>query len=415
MRKNNSGITFLIILLVLASLFFFAPNKGKSIIWVNLQKNYESHHDMEYDTDIAEFLSKNQQIYWPEDNQNRNFTNASLSYLRLVYKQNPELVETAPDLLLGNSDRPAVTNISYKSSSRGNFYDLGLEARSAICTISHNYTNLSETQIFNIAEDFASNITDCLIIHISSKKNADFVLIGTDHSLSLLTFKLVQKFEQDSKTGLFVFDEHVDIYGLEDNKNLVNKANIFGKLLLEGYVDYIVFLGVSDAAKEIIESSVSENFTRKEIFNKFNAYSDSDLRKVNWKHILNKEIRNMKKKGINKVMLSVDVDVLPIKYTGFEYSILAPAISKIRFANVNRTEQTLAEFPEGFLEGLEPDDIGIYIRFIKQSALANGIRFGTREGSVRLIGDIQELLPKQDLNFETTNATAKIAESFFKN
>lgn len=414
MRRNHNVIIILIFLLIFTLLLFFAPKKDKSIIWISLQKEHESYYDLEYDRDIAEFLSENQQIYGIEKDPDKDFINTSLSYLRLVYNQNPKSIEMSPNLLLHNFNKPITVDIFYRNSNKNNLYDLDIEAKSYSCSINNAYKSLSESQIFYIIENFAGNITNCLINQISSRRNTDFVLVGTDHALSFLTLKLAKRFEPNSKTGLFVFDEHVDIYGLEDDNNLVNKANIFGKLLLEGYADYIVFLGISDAAKEIIESSVGKNFTRKEIFNKFNTYSDSDLRNGKWKSIVNKEIQNMKKKGINKVMLSVDVDVLPTKYTGFEYSILAPAISKIRFRNINRTERTLAEFPEGFSEGIAPNDMDIYIKFIRQSALNNGMRFGAGKSSLRLLGDIQELLPKQDLNFETLRATEKIAESFFK-
>ena len=106
-------------------------------------------------------------------------------------------------------------------------------------------------------------------------------------------------------------------------------------------------------------------------------------------------------------MISVDMDVLPTKYTGFEYSMLAPAISSIRFEN--RSQPSFAEVEEGFSKGLEPSDIKNYIRHIKYQAAVNDIKFGVSNGNTTILGDIQELLPKQDLNNETTKAAAQIA------
>ena len=413
---NNRICLILIILLIILPLIIFAPKKDKEIIYIYLQKQVDFYDNLEYDSHVAEILSVNRRIRDEILNatEDKEFLNASFSYLEEVYRENPAGKDIIPLELLNNYKNPIIADISYNLMKKGDVRELRLHNKFNACTIDKDYLNLSKNEIHKTTENFAENAANCLFDYIISKKNADFVIVGTDHALSLLTIKIAKKMEPESKIGLFVFDEHIDIYGLEDRENVVNKANVFGKILLEGYAERAVFLGTSYIAKNISKASVSENFTRTDMFKRIKIYSDSDIRRQNLKRILDREILEMKSQGITNIIVSVDVDVLPSQYTGFEYSMIAPAIVKIKYNNINRT-QTLAEFSDGFSKGFEPQEINKYIRFIKNSALINGMKFGADKDTTKLLGDVQELLPKQDINFETTKATKTIADSFYGN
>ena len=412
--KNIKYAILICIFISLFTLLIFVPKTDSTIIWINLDGQSNLDDDLKYNKDIAEFITKNKNISNKFDTQeDRNFFNVSLSYINEVYSQNPNVKEYKPTLLLSNFNNPIIIDIFYYVNIKNNSYIVNLSAVFTNCKTVDNYEGFGNEEVYNFVEYFIENITDCFIKELTARKNTDFVFVGTDHGLSLLTIKLAKKMNPKSKIGLFVLDEHIDIYGIKDHANLVNKANVFGKLILEEYVDYIVFFGASDAAKSIVQTSVDKNFTRNDIFNKMSVYSDEDTRSNKWKHIISKEIYKMKKRGITNVLISVDVDVLPSQYTGFEYSILAPAIGIIRYGT-NRTDITLAEFPEGFSKGLEPEELRDYIRFIKYYSLRNGMHFGVTKNTIKILGDVQELLPSQDLSFDTTKAAKIIIDSYYQ-
>ncbi|MBI2660159.1 arginase family protein [Candidatus Woesearchaeota archaeon] len=402
----------LIALLFTALLVINAQKNEKVILWINLQKETNYYDDLEYGQDVAMFLNDSIETIGKKFEINSDdFSGISLSYLKEVYSQNPHPKTILPSELL-NYYKANIATISYNLTKEKDHSSLDIHFEYMDCLIIKTYSNLDDKEMYYITENFVENITRCIANSFIGKQT-DVVFAGTDHAISLLTFKAAKIIEPKSKIGLFVFDEHVDIYGLKDNENIVTKANVFGKLLLEGYVDYVVFIGSSEAAKSIIGTSADKNFTRKDIFDKISVYSDADLKESNFQHILNKEMNEMKKKGITNVMVSVDTDVLPLQYTGFEYSILAPAIGKIRHNGKNRTDLTLAEFQEGFSIGMEPYELKQHIGAIKYSTLSSGMNFGASNGSIIILGDIQELLPKQDINFETTKAAMEIVASLF--
>ena len=147
-----------------------------------------------------------------------------------------------------------------------------------------------------------------------------------------------------------------------------------------------------------------------------------ELKKLLKKHVekldavttdtVHKEIEKMRRRGTTNVMVSIDVDVLPSYYTGFEYSILAPSIGQILRLRKNNLEKVLAEFQDGFSKGFEPEELSSYVEMIKNSTLRNRMKFGAGR-TTKILGDVQELLPKQDINNATANATLIIIKSFF--
>ena len=245
-----------------------APKKEKEILWLSLQKETNLYDSMEYNNDIAENLRKNQRIdnKIPSIPENIDFYNKSLHYLKKVYNQNTATKENSALEILGGSQ---ITKISlhYNLTGKNNTFDIKLYYKSKACIINDSFFGIGKSKLHYITEYFTEYAANCLTNYMEARQSTDFVFVGTDHALSILTLKTAKKFKSTSKIGLFVFDEHVDIYDLEDYNNLVTKANIFGKMLLEGYVDYVTFFGASDIAKNIVETSVSENFTKRQIFN----------------------------------------------------------------------------------------------------------------------------------------------------
>lgn len=408
--KNNKNILVLIIFIILLLILIITKNKNKGVVFFTISKETPLHQDLEYNNNIADFLEKSNNQIIPLD-KSAKFINLSLVFLKYIHNQNPNVEEKLPLQILNNYRTKMIINLSYKLSDNKDFFDLELNGKAYKCSINEKYNKISEHKIYEVAEIFLDNITNCLFSYLTKEKS-NFVFVGIDHGLSLFTIKSAKKLDKNAKIGLFVFDEHVDIYDLKNKENLINKANVFGKLLLEGYVDYVVFLGTSDTAKQIVHESVDENFTRREIFEKISVYSDTDLIKNDYKTIINHEIKKMKDIGITNVMVSVDLDVLPPKYTGFEYSILAPAIGRILSITSDYKGKVLAEYPDGFSQGLEAKEINDYLRSIKQLASKNSIKFGVGK-ETKILGDVQELLTKQDLNNTTTYAAAQIVTSFF--
>ena len=407
---NNKVILLILMLLILILPFIFVK-KTDGIIWIFLEKKTTMHEDLEYGKSIAEFLEDKAIDNIPSKEINDKFVNLSLYYLKQVYNQNPNSEAALPNTILDKYTKSFTLNISYNLTTKGNSTLLNLYGNTNKCLINKNYSDLNESDIYYLAENFIDNVTNCLYINLLDKKS-NIVFLGTDHGLSIFTLKLAKKLEPDAKIGLFVFDEHVDIYDLEDYNNLVTKANIFGKMLLEGYVDYVTFFGASDIAKNIVETSVSENFTKRQIFNHMVVYSDEDSVGEDWNSVMSKEMKNMLERNITNVMVSIDLDVLPMDYTGFEYSILAPAIGQIMRLKKSYTDQVLGEYPEGFSVGFEPEELAVYVKSIKYHTLINGMKFGVGKTS-KILGDVQELLPNQDLNNDTVNAAMVIIQSFF--
>lgn len=394
----------LVIIILFIILYLYIANnlgiesKKVSIVWVNLEK--ETYKDsLEYDHDIKLYLQKNNfSIFDGED----RFLQLSLSKLNKVDLQ--QNISQSISFLLSNA---ISIDSGYSVLGSNDRFNLSIYTKYNDCYSESNFTNIYESEFYNITENFIESFANCLYNILTKQKTNHYLFVGNDHGLSYLTFKIAKKLAPESKIGLFVFDEHVDIYGLKDKDNVVNKANVFGKLILEGYVDYVVFIGHSEIAKSNYQNSVQENFTRKDLFNKIEVYSDKDIAGYKWRRLMSRSMSNMKKEGITNIMVSIDIDVLPTEYTGFEYSILAPAISKIRFG-ANRSDITLAEVPEGFSKGLDAKDLRNYIKHIRNEAILNNIKYGVYRNETLLIGDVQELLTKQDFNMETTKAVKKI-------
>jgi len=410
MDNKRLILFFVVLLLILFSILFKKSNA--EIVFINIDKETTFHQDIEYSNEIVQFLSKGNRLInqiLPKD-ESIKLINLSLQYLKQIYHQNPSSSKILPTQILNNYQN-LIVNISYNLTYKKDFVNLKLHGSTNNCLITKKYSSIPEKDVYDIAENFVDNVTNCLYDYIIKKKS-NFVFVGTDHGLSIFTIKLAKKLKPNSKIGLFVFDEHVDIYDLEDEYNIITKANVFGKMLLEGYVDYIVFIGASDTAKDIVEISVNENFTKKHIFDQMSVYSDKDLENGSIKAIINKEIEKMRRRGTTNVMVSIDVDVLPSYYTGFEYSILAPSIGQILRLRKNNLEKVLAEFQDGFSKGFEPEELSSYVEMIKNSTLRNRMKFGAGR-TTKILGDVQELLPKQDINNATANATLIIIKSFF--
>lgn len=378
---------------------FIAENSEKtSIVWINLEK--ETANNLEYASDISNYIAANGNVI---ENKDDKFLQQSFNQLYAMYMQNPTAEPREPF----NEIVAPKLSVRYNYSTAVNSTRLAMQYNSSECS---HYANLSikEHEIYSSAEAFIENITACITSMISGR-NSNYIFVGTDHGLSVLTFKAAKKLSPDAKIGVVVFDEHVDIYGTKNENNLIGKENVFGKLLIEEYADYIVFLQASETAKDWTQYSVDQNFTRYDIFKRMEIYSDNDLADGKWQQILANSLGNMKKSGVTNILISVDLDGLPTGYTGFEYSILAPAIAAIRFGN--RSQPSFAEVEEGFSKGLEPFEIKSYISYIKYQAAIDGIKFGVSNGNTTILGDIQELLPKQDLNNETARAASQIIKS----
>ncbi|MBI2657832.1 arginase family protein [Candidatus Woesearchaeota archaeon] len=399
MKISKCALAFLFFLLLFAWQFITENTaETSSVVWISLEKEPMS-KNLEYAGDIRDYIAASGKI---TENIDDKFLLQSFRQLSKVHAQNPDAETREPEI----ENIKERVNIQYNISSLENTTRLIMQYSAEECSPDYRELMLKDTEIYNSTEEFAGKITAC-IKRLISGKYSSYIFIGTDHGLSLLTFKAAKEINPNAKIGIIVFDEHVDIYGTRDKENIVGKENIFGKLLIEGYADYIVFLGASEAAKQWAQYSVGQDFTRYDIFKIMEIYSDKNLADGKWQPVLSGSIRNMREAGITNIMISVDLDVLPTKYAGFEYSILAPAIASIRFEN--RSQPSFAESEEGFSEGLEPIEIKHYIRHIKYQAAVNGIKFGTSNGNITILGDIQELLPKQDLNNETARAASQIA------
>jgi len=366
------------------------------IVILELDKKSDFDAGLEYDSSISGLLTKNKLI------ADSKFMNQSIMYLEKVRTQHPNPANYLGDLF---PEYPsAYINPGYNVSKTNETYSTSF-FEDQICKIGIKKENLSQEELFYEAEDFINYIYYC-IKNETVSKNGNYVFVGNDHAMSYFTFRLAKEIDAKSKIGLFVFDEHVDIYDLKDSGNLLNKANIFGKLILEGYVDYAIFLHISDRAKEIANSSTELSGKKDMMFSRISVYSSKDL-EANYEKTIENEISRMKEKGVNTIMVSFDVDALPIQYTGFEYSVLAPGIAAIRYGNISRN-QTLAEFEDGFSEGIEPAEFSKYISTIKKISKKKNIKFGAGN-NVNILGDFQEILPGQDMDNETTIATREMA------
>lgn len=399
---SNEFAAFLFLIFLFTFIGFLENNARLSIVWINLERE-SAYEDVEYGQDTADYMGSGKEF-----SSHSQFLQQSFQTLSKVYVQNPNPEKHAGPKF--DKKPEANIDIKYNFSTSGNHTRLAMQYNSDWCSPLYANFLIKEAEIYNATESFADNITNCIVSSISNQ-NSSYLFIGTDHGLSLLTVKAAKKLDYQSKIGIIVFDEHVDIYGMRNENNIIGKENVFGKLLAEGYADYIVFLETSESAKKWFRYTANQNFTRNEIFERMEVYSDFDLNNGKWQAVLSKSINKMKKEGITNIMISFDLDTLPTAYTGFEYSIIAPAIAEIRFGG-NRTNPSFAEVEEGFSEGIKPAEIKSYISHIKYHAAISGIKFGVTNGNSIILGDIQELLPKQDLNNETTRAASQIA-SFF--
>ena len=371
------------------------------IVILELDKKSDFDAGLEYGTSISGFPAKNKPI------ADSRLVNQSFMYLEKVRTQHPNPANYLGDLF---PEYPsAYINPGYNISKTNGTYSASF-FENQICKIGIRKENLSQDELFYEAEKFIDSLYNC-IKDESESKSGNYVFIGNDHAMSYFTFRLAKELDTKSKIGLFIFDEHIDIYGIKDSGNLLNKANIFGKMILEEYVDYAAFLHVSDMAKEIANSSTELVEKKSMLFSRISVYSSKDL-ELNYEKVIENEISRMKEKGVNTIMVSFDVDALPIQYTGFEYSVLAPGIAAIRYGNISRN-QTLAEFEEGFSEGIEPAEFSKYISTIKKISKKKNIKFGTGN-KVNILGDFQELLPGQDLDNKTTIATREMAAALME-
>jgi hypothetical protein len=350
-KSLSYAIAFILLLLVLE---YAQEDTESSIVWVSLEKE-SMYGNLEYAGDISNYISADKNIIEKIDDK---FLLQSFGQLFRIHQQSPNQDKTA---------RPEIerikqnVNIWYNLSFLGDSARLIMQYGADGCGLHYKDLDIKEPEIYDATEKFIENISACITTSISSQ-NSSYTFLGTDHGLSLLTVKAAKKLDPKAKIGIIVFDEHVDIYGTKDKNNIIGKENVFGKLLVEGYAEYIVFLQTSEAAKQWAKYSVDQNFTRHDIFKKTEIYSDKDLMKGKWKAILSKSMINMKKAGITNIIISIDLDALPTRYTGFEYSIIAPAIAAIRFGS-NRSEPSFAETEEGFSKGLEVIEIKNYNRW----------------------------------------------------
>ena len=414
MRSNPPiGYLFLATLLFTTLLlgFILYLQTPVAVIWIPHKTSINFPDSLSYDKNIAISLQKNNRNL----SKNNTFLATSYDYLQQVYFQNPHAEEATPSLS-GNQQtldiRENITlltdiqtyynestqfNVSFQSAFFGQGCSGSLEIFSA------NIPSLGYR-----TENFYDSITDCLNSVFPS--SGRIVVVGNDHANSFYLVSSAKKIDPDAKIGIFVFDEHIDIYGLKDSDNILAKSNVFGKLLLEGSVGYIAFIGTSNLTKNDLIFNPDQTFTQNQIFDHIAAYSDVDLQHSSPQKIIGKEIKEMKQRNITNILISIDLDVLPQEYTGFEYSILAPAIAHLRFPQNISRYPSLAEQPDGFSTGMNLDDLGNFIFQIKRISNNNFIEMGVNKKNLRVMGDIEELLPEQDLGNSTTKVAAELVK-----
>ena len=148
--------------------------------------------------------------------------------------------------------------------------------------------------------------------------------ISRDHST---TYDLLKKLNK--KVALIIFDQHMDLWNYKIIGNKLNKANFLRKCFIEGYLDYVVFVGIRNGEKSIYDgrfllNKFDRTFTKRLFDEKaLNGFEDK-IKLINTKNFsrgLLKAYNFLRKKGFNEIGLDIDLDVFNSNIIrGVEYS-----------------------------------------------------------------------------------------------
>lgn len=387
----------------------------KNIVWLNnVQNQIIDKFYMKYDEDVLEeldYLTKSEYLNASQIEAIKKSTTKSkeVSSFRSKYKNNNPLIfkESKHKFSTFNIKENFIYIYLINFTNLDDFL-VNIKFESETCKFELNTTGFQH----RIEDILVDPIVNCLynkIQNISGKT----ILVGPDHAYTEILLKIFKRLKPDSKIGVVVFDEHIDVYNTKDTNNILGKENVFGKNLVERNIDKIIFIGVSPDHDRNLTGYFAENFTKTDILDKIDFYYDVEYKNKNFKALLSKSIKKMKEECVSNIIFSIDVDILPEDYTGFEYSILAPAMSLGKYYKYyyDLPVQHLGSvsFEDPFFRGLTTEEIIDTINFIKQETIKYNIAIGFDIYNTTLVGDIEELLPEQDLNFKTTEAAVKIA------
>ena len=282
---------------------------------------------------------------------------------------------------------------------------VNIKFESAMCNFDVNMSGFEH----HLEEQILETMAECILKDIK-EMSGNIVMIGHDKTYTNILPMIFKNHKPTAKLGFIVFDGQINTFDYE----LDDIHNAYGKNLAEGKIDRLIFLGVSPNYNNNLNFYFSTNSTKASLLDKIEIYYDIDYENKNFKSLLSKSIKKMKDDGITNIIFTINVDVLPEEYTGFEYSILAPAMSLAKYYKyyyeLDVEELGSVDFQDPFFRGLTPEEITDIIYFIKQESAKQGIKVGFDINNATFVGDIEELLPEQDLNFKTTEVAVRIAD-----
>lgn len=415
-KKTKKKVVIWFFLIILFTLVFYYKNifleKNRNILWLNhiYQSEVISKFYMVYDDEVINdidslILSENLSEERLKSIRKSIDKTKKVAKFRSEYKNNDSLIlEEAKNKFKRYKIKENNFSIDLVYFRENNLTP-HLKFSSEMC----NLEVKSDEQ--NELEKFSDDVSGCIYTELQ-KLEGKTIMIGPDHAYTEVLLRIFKRLNPTSKIGVVVFDEHIDVYDTKDANNILGKENVFGKNLVEGRIDKIIFIGVSPDHDNNLSLFFDSYFTNTDLFEKIEFYYDIDYK--NFKTSLSKAIKKMEEEGITNIIFSVDVDVLPEEYTGFEYSILAPAMSLAKYYKYyyELPVQHLGsvDFEDPFSRGLTTEEIIDIIKFVKQEAVKYNIKVGFDIYNTTFVGDIEELLPEQDLNFKTTEAAVKIAD-----
>lgn len=283
---------------------------------------------------------------------------------------------------------------------------VNIKVESGMCNFETNMIGFDH----HVEEEILNILADCIFKDIKSMTGKT-VMIGPNEPYMNVLPLIFKKHNPNTKLGSIVFDAQINSFDYE----IDNIHNVIGKNLDENKIDMLIFLGISTSRNNNISLYLSHNSTKEaHILDKIELYYDKDYSDKEFWQKLSKSIERLKEENISNIIFTVNLDVLPEEYTGFEYSILAPAMSLAKYYKYyyDLPVQSLGsvDFDDPFFRGLTTEEIIDIISFIKQEAAKHGIKIGFDINNATFVGDIEELLPEQDLNLETTEAAVRIAK-----
>ena len=262
-----------------------------------------------------------------------------------------------------------------------------------------------------VEEEILDAMGECIVKDLQNLTGKT-IMIGHDKTYTNILPLIFKEYEPEAKLGFVSFDEQLNTFEYE----MHNIHNALGKNLAEGKIDKLIFIGVSPNYNNKLDFYFEPDALKTEPLNKIEVYYDTDYDNKYFKARLSESIERMKEDGITNIIFNVNLDVLPEQYTGFEYSIIAPAMSLAKYYKYHDEGlevQNLGspDFDDPFFRGLKPEEISDIIRFIRKEADKHDIKVGINIYNSTFIGDIEELLPEQDINFRTSEAAGKIADA----